>query len=390
MDSEFPPLPPAPPPNQCTRNCCCSPPRQTDRSVKRKLDEDALRFHQPPSVARVEAEDEVSALREAVTRQKQTIQDLYAELDEERSAASTAANEAMSMILRLQREKAEALMDARQFRRYAEEKMAHDQQELLALEDLLYKREQAIHSLSCEIQAYKHRMMSFGVTEIEAEGGLFDDEDDPFDYPPLKCDPDEAAAAGAAVPDLEKYPFGETPRDREELRDLELRIYELERSPSFVVEKGVVGQSPKHDRKFSVESLKGEDCGTDSGDEEASSVDRVCTVDLVEEPSKPAMVVCEEEAVRGEGGGGGVGEEEIKKLYMRLQALEADRESMKQVIVSMRTDKAQLILLREIAQQLCMDMPEKQRVVKRPSPVGGFSLVALFKVPVNVHLSKTL
>ncbi|KAK1263004.1 hypothetical protein QJS04_geneDACA009408 [Acorus gramineus] len=290
MDSEFPPLPPAPPPNQCTRNCCCSPPRQTDRSVKRKLDEDALRFHQPPSVARVEAEDEVSALREAVTRQQQTIQDLYAELDEERSAASTAANEAMSMILRLQREKAEALMDARQFRRYAEEKMAHDQQELLALEDLLYKREQAIHSLSCEIQAYKHRMMSFGVTEIEAE-----------------------------------------------------------------------------------------DCGTDSGDEEASSVDRVCTVDLVEEPLKPAMVVCEEEAVRGEGGGGGVGEEEIKKLYMRLQALEADRESMKQVIVSMRTDKAQLILLREIAQQLCRDMPEKQRVVKRPSRVGGFSLVALFK-----------
>ncbi|KAL0333545.1 UNVERIFIED_CONTAM: Myosin-binding protein 7 [Sesamum angustifolium] len=40
----------------------------------------------------------------------------------------------------------------------------------LALEDLLYKREQTIESLTCEVQAYKHRMMSYGLTEAEAEG----------------------------------------------------------------------------------------------------------------------------------------------------------------------------------------------------------------------------
>ena len=45
----------------------------------------------------------------------------------------------------------------------------------------------------------------------------------------------------------------------------------------------------------------------------------------------------------------------VKKLCMRLQELEADRESMRQAIISMRTDKAQLILLKEIAQELCKD-----------------------------------
>ncbi|KAJ0972551.1 hypothetical protein J5N97_020510 [Dioscorea zingiberensis] len=49
--------------------------------------------------------------------------------------------------------------------------------------------------------------------------------------------------------------------------------------------------------------------------------------------------------------GGGVGEEEgdMKKLYMRLQALKVDRESMRQAIISMRIENAQLVLLTEIA-----------------------------------------
>lgn len=45
---------------------------------------------------------------------------------------------------------------------------------------------------------------------------------------------------------------------------------------------------------------------------------------------------------------------------MRLEALEADRESMRQALVAMRTEKAQLLLLCEIAQQLA----------KNGAPVG--------------------
>lgn len=43
-------------------------------------------------------------------------------------------------------------------------------------------------------------------------------------------------------------------------------------------------------------------------------------------------------------------EPDIKTLYMILEALEADRESMRQALLGMRTKKGQLMLLREIEQ----------------------------------------
>ncbi|XVE96223.1 hypothetical protein REPUB_Repub02eG0203200 [Reevesia pubescens] len=70
----------------------------------------------------------------------------------------------------------------------------------------------------------------------------------------------------------------------------------------------------------------------------------------------------------------------IKKLYMRLQALESDRESMRQAIISMRTDKAQLVLLKEIAQHLCKEMsPERQVTVRKPSILGSLPFMSVFK-----------
>ncbi|XP_039817315.1 myosin-binding protein 7-like [Panicum virgatum] len=97
----------------------------------------------PPAVVRVEIGDEAAALREALARQQAALEDLQAELDAERGDAS----EAMTMILCLQREKAEAMMEAHQFRSYAEEKMAHDAAELAALEDALTKHDAAVRAL---------------------------------------------------------------------------------------------------------------------------------------------------------------------------------------------------------------------------------------------------
>ncbi|XP_021886918.1 myosin-binding protein 7-like [Carica papaya] len=260
------------------------------RSVKRKYEEfeEGNKFFIPGfdlfSNARVQVENECLALRETVSSQQQAIQDLHAELEEERNASSSAANEAMSMILRLQREKAEIQMEARQFKRFAEEKMAHDQQELGALEDLLYKREQAIQSLTCEVQAYKHRMLSYGLTEAEADGekGCFsrntsmvdiDAQFDlpAFDYPPLRCNLNEnpgTLEGDIVVADIEKYEAGEPPHCRE-LKNLEHRISQMERNPSYnqldgdfsggknVLEKVIVGHSPRwprHYRKLSTDS----------------------------------------------------------------------------------------------------------------------------------------
>ncbi|XP_038904871.1 myosin-binding protein 7 [Benincasa hispida] len=445
----------------CNCPCSCSlsttgPSTTWIRSVKRKYDE--LDSNSPFaivgldnfSVIRVEVENECNALREMVSSQKEAIQDLYTELEEERNASSSAANEAMSMILRLQREKAEIQMEARQFKRFAEEKMAHDQQELVAYEDLLYKREQAIQSLTCEIQAYKHRMLSYGLTEAEADGERGQQscsqntveyeaqcESPMYDYPPLRCNLNEAQGPldqDNDIADIEKYPFGETPRNRDHVVNLGNRISQLERSSSYnqldgdffgtknVLEKVIVGQSPRrprHSRKFSNDSsffmgmpqvnesprytssfkkehvsqsddysnLRKMDNASEVGDDMS---DRVYTIDSIHNgatyngfhESKPAVGIYEDYLTtpRGSLNQVDVGDPEVKKLYLRLQALEADRESMRQAIITMRTDKAQLVLLKEIAQHLYKGMaPERQVVVKKPSVMGSFSFMAVFK-----------
>lgn len=430
------------------------------RSVKRKLDESEGGNNQflIPSVvlpvnARIEMENECALLREMVTNQQQIIQDLSRELDEERNASSSAANEAMSMILRLQREKAEIQMEARQFKRFAEEKMAHDQQEVLVLEDLLYKREQAIESLTCEVQMYKHRMLSYGLTEAEADGenrrngrmtrnnstAGYSDGHYEYDYPSLKCNSNENQAypdADNEIVDVEKYAFDDTPRSRDQLKDLEYRIHQLEKSPRSnqpvgecyvtenVPEKAIVGHSPRtsHDSPSSCFGTTGREMGapdstrgspkfsgsfrkadyseqvnytntrvdniSEAGDDMS---DRVYTIDSVHqgatayngmrEPKDSIGIDDDYTATpRDSLANTNIGDPDIQKLYTRLHALEADRESMRQAIINMRTDKAQLVLLKEIAQQLCKEMSQARRPpVRKQSLVRSFSIMSVFK-----------
>ena len=452
------------------------------RSVKRKHDEfeEGQRLVMPgvdhSSVARVEIENECAALRETVSSQQQSIQELYEELEEERNAASSAANEAMSMILRLQREKAEIQMEARQFKRFVEEKMAHDQQELLYLEDLLYRREQSIQALTCEVRAYKHRMMSFGLTEAEADGqrssishsqSMIENMDAHLefptqDYPPLKCNlnASQTPTDDNEAIDIEKYAFGESPQAREQSKNLECRIDQMEGSPinnhldgefsgsKNNSEKVTVDQSPRgsrHTKKLSTDSstslsgfketgpdftpgsprppsssFKKSECGSyaennsnlrkmDTSDYGDDMTDRVYTIDSIHKgtpyygvtESKPAVGICDDYVTtpRQPLNQADVGVTELKKLYTRVQVLEAERESMRQAIISMQTDKAQMVLLREIAQHLCKEMtPERQMPIKKASVVGSFSFMSIFKVILdtfvddqfNLHISSCL
>lgn len=455
----------------CDCDCTCSLDADRHsgswlRSVKRKYDdfEKGNEFFIPgfdfSSVARIEIENECDALREMVSSQQRMVQDLYAELEEERNASASAANEAMSMILRLQSEKAGLQMDLRQFKRFAEEKMSHDQEEMLALEDLLYKREQAIQSLTCEAHAYRYRMMSYGLTEAEADGdgerrgpsrsqsmnkiSASQYEFPAYDYPPLKCKLNETLVASEVdneVVDVEKYAFGETPRDRGHLKNLEYRICQLEGTPksidldgdfgstkNILPEKVVVNRSPRqmkqHPRRFSIDSsnsfmgsaremgpdLTAETPGSCTSfkkmdhpthTDEYSSLkkkldnacqtgddtsDRVYTIDFVHNgvshngvSESKAEVWNGEDYVttpRGSLNRIDVEDPDVQKLYMRLQALEADRESMKQTIISMRTDKAQLILLREIAQQLCKGAQSDKKIIVNKKSIIRSSSVA--------------
>nr|GMD88007.1 myosin-binding protein 7 [Ipomoea batatas] len=447
----------------CDCECSCSLMKgqfsgELLRSVKRKYDEvdDATLKVILPQNARIEVQDECSALREMVSSQQQAIQDLSIELDEERNAASSAANEAMSMILRLQREKAEAQMEFRQFKRFTEEKVAHDQQELASLENLLYTRDQVIQSLECEVRMYKHRIMSYGFTEAEAEaearGGHLSWNDGAAegsdDYPLIKCFDQNLVNyglnnGGNEAMDVEERVFGETPRSQHQFQELECRIVQLEKSPRIshpdaefndnnVLDKVAIGQSPRtpsHLRKISTDSsatfiatnkdmddefvaqspmfggnsrkigvseahecsnLRKVNTSTEVEDDD-DTADRVYTIDSIHQGAgyncvtnpKTSVKIADDYTTtpRYSLNYTDIEDSDMKKLYARIQALEADKESMRQTIMSMRTEKAQLELLKEIAQQLYKDMsPAARRApVRKTSINGGFSFFSLFK-----------
>ncbi|CAB4288887.1 unnamed protein product [Prunus armeniaca] len=101
-------------------------------------------------------ETDITALTEALYAQQQLLQKLYSELDQEREASSTAADEALSMILRLQGEKSAMKMEASQYKRLAEEKICHAEEALAIFEDLIYQKEMEIASLEFQLQAYRN------------------------------------------------------------------------------------------------------------------------------------------------------------------------------------------------------------------------------------------
>uniref|UniRef100_M4EIW3 GTD-binding domain-containing protein n=1 Tax=Brassica campestris TaxID=3711 RepID=M4EIW3_BRACM len=356
-----------------TLTCCdcgcedCSSHKHDEFSNNKPRDARDLSLSLSSSNAKVQIENECHLLRETVASQQESIQDLYSELDEERNAASTAANEAMSMILRLQREKAEVEMELRQFKRFSEEKMEHDRQELLALEDLVYKREQTIQALTFEAQAFRHRMMSYGVSEgadvDDVAINVYD-----YDYPPLKCSLNENPEVEV---DVEKYTLTDSsPRGGDNLSSLPR-------------------QSPKRHRHFrkvstgSSSSLLGTtnrdqrpDFSVDSPRFNGEMHDRIYTIDSVHQGDAEEKCKVDGEMNQPDH----LGDPDIVKLYARMQALEADRESMRQAIVSMRTEKAQVVLLKEIAQHLSKEVvPERRLPLRKASIVGVFSFLSVFK-----------
>lgn len=111
------------------------------------------------------AETNSTALTEALCAQQQLLQKLYNELDVERESSATAASEALSMILRLQGEKAAVKMEAEQYKRLAEEKMQHAEESMAIFEDIMYQKEMEIASLDYQVQAYRYKLLSMGCND---------------------------------------------------------------------------------------------------------------------------------------------------------------------------------------------------------------------------------
>lgn len=103
----------------------------------------------------------IKLLVEALKEERAASTSLYLELDKERSAAASAADEAMAMIQRLQEEKASIEMEARQYQRIIEDKSAYDAEEMNILKEIIIRREWEKHFMEKEVEAYR-QMLNLG------------------------------------------------------------------------------------------------------------------------------------------------------------------------------------------------------------------------------------
>ncbi|CAH1432707.1 unnamed protein product [Lactuca virosa] len=113
-------------------------------------------------------EETGKSLKETLRAQQQLLQKLYNELDVEREASSSAASEALAMILRLQGEKASVKMESEHYKRLAEEKMCHAEESIEIFEEQIHQKEMEIASLDCQLQAYRYKLASLGFEDIGA------------------------------------------------------------------------------------------------------------------------------------------------------------------------------------------------------------------------------
>ncbi|XP_013648039.1 probable myosin-binding protein 6 [Brassica napus] len=109
---------------------------------------------------------EINDLRMALYERKEVVERLQDELDAEREASATSASEAMSMILRLQGEKAELAMEAGQYKRIVEEEMSHAEMSFALLEDFIYQKEVEITALEHQVEVYRSQLMSLGYSDL--------------------------------------------------------------------------------------------------------------------------------------------------------------------------------------------------------------------------------
>ncbi|CAK9870604.1 unnamed protein product [Sphagnum jensenii] len=105
-----------------------------------------------------EIEEKNDLLLKALTVEREAQAALYHELEKERNAAATAANEAMAMITRLQEEKALVQMEARQYQRMVEEKTMYDQEAMEVLKEVIARHEEEKNELEEEIRICKRKL----------------------------------------------------------------------------------------------------------------------------------------------------------------------------------------------------------------------------------------
>ncbi|KAK4383451.1 putative myosin-binding protein 4 [Sesamum angolense] len=94
-----------------------------------------------------------------IEHDRNIINSLYKELEEERNAAAIAANQAMAMITRLQEEKATLHMEALHYLRMMDEQAEYDMEALERANELVAAREKELQDMEIELDFYRSNLL---------------------------------------------------------------------------------------------------------------------------------------------------------------------------------------------------------------------------------------
>ncbi|KAH7438297.1 hypothetical protein KP509_04G009000 [Ceratopteris richardii] len=109
-----------------------------------------------------EQEESLDALKRALEEEKALLE---TELEKERNAAAVATSEAMAMISRLQEEKSTMQMQVTQLQRISEERANYDEQVMMVLKEILFKRENESMALEKEVEFYREKLWRAAAVE---------------------------------------------------------------------------------------------------------------------------------------------------------------------------------------------------------------------------------
>lgn len=129
-------------------------------------------------------EFDVLTLRRLVKNERRRANSANLELEKERMAAATAAEETMAMILRLQNEKSLIEMESKQYKRLAEEKQLHDQEVIQSLQWLVMKHESERAILEEQLRICQQKLNPIGNDEEECITPLKANNVDDFGFDP--------------------------------------------------------------------------------------------------------------------------------------------------------------------------------------------------------------
>uniref|UniRef100_A0A0D9VZZ4 GTD-binding domain-containing protein n=1 Tax=Leersia perrieri TaxID=77586 RepID=A0A0D9VZZ4_9ORYZ len=277
-----------------------------------------------------ELEEAAARLRGEKEAAEEAARGLQAELEAERASAETATSEAMMMIERLQREKAAAQMEARQFRRYAEGR-----------EDREREVQEELASLSDLAASYHSRLQSHG---IDPDSFSDEDEEHRFEVDEEEVEQIDAAAVEAAGSSGD--------------------------SSSGMQVKAMVDDDDEEEEQFTMVNGDGEEEQFTPVEKEFEYTVDVRCASSTTKVSRAVVV------------GDFVGESNAGGLYARVEALEADRVAMQREIAALREERAQLVMAKAMARRLCWEVVAEQKAIRKKvaAQARSFSVLGVCKV----------